>query len=87
VTADPASWLLLEHGWEVVDRDGGRIGDVHEVLGDFQADIFDGLTVHTRLLGKPCYIPAERVTRIVEGRVETDLAPGEIEQLPERNNG
>jgi hypothetical protein len=83
--ADPVSWWLIEHGWELVDADGGRVGSVHEVLGDFQADIFGGLAVHTSLLGKPRYVPAERVTRIVEGRIETDLAPGEVEQLAERN--
>ena len=84
--ADPVSWLLVEPGWEVVDRDGARIGTVHQVLGDFQADIFDGLAVHTRLLDKPRYIPAERVTRILEGRIETDLAPDEVAQLAERND-
>jgi hypothetical protein len=86
VTADPVSWLLIEHGWEVVDRDGGRVGTVHEVLGDYQRDIFDGLAVTTRLLGTPRYVAAERVANIREGRVETDVAPDEIEQLPERND-
>lgn len=83
--ADPVSWLLVEPGWEIVDRNGGRVGDVHRVLGDLEKDIFDGLTTHTRLLGKPRYIPAERVTRIREGRVETDLAPDEVGRLAERN--
>ena len=85
--ADPVSWLLVEPGWEVVDRDGGRAGDVHKVVGDFERDIFDGLTLHTRLLAKPRYIPAERVTRILEGRIETDLAADEIGRLAERANG
>ena len=84
---DPVSWLLVDAGWEVVDRDGGHVGDVHRVLGDYEKDIFDGLAVHTSLLGKPRYVPSERVTHIIEGRVETDLAPGEVERLEERNNG
>ena len=65
--ADPVSWLLIEPGWEVVDANGERIGKVDEVLGDFEADIWDGLTVD----GK--YVPAEQVASIVEDRIT--LAP------------
>jgi len=59
--ADPVSWLLIEPGWEVVD--GADSVPVDEVLGDLDADIWDGLTVD----GK--YVPAEQVASIVEGRV------------------
>ena len=61
--ADPVSWLLIEPGWEVVDRDGNTVGKVDEVLGESDADIWDGLTVD----GK--YVPAEQVGTIVEGRI------------------
>jgi hypothetical protein len=79
--ADPVSWLLIERGWEVVSVDGDRIGRVEEVLGDEQKDIFDGLSVAVNLTRKPRYVPSERVTQIREGRVETDLARGEIDRL------
>ena len=86
--ADPVSWFLIAEGWEVVDRDGGGIGRVEEVLADEQQDIFDGLAVAIKLLGRPRYVPAERVTTIVEHRVGTDLAAGEAASLrvydPER---
>jgi len=86
--ADPVSWLLIAEGWEVVDRDGGGIGHVEEVLADEQKDIFDGLAVATKLLGRPRYVPAERVTTIVDSRVGTDLDAGEAATLrvydPER---
>jgi hypothetical protein len=65
--ADPVSWLMIEPGWEVVGANGQRIGKVDEVLGDFEADIWDGLTVD----GK--YVPAEQVASIVEDRIT--LAP------------
>jgi hypothetical protein len=61
--ADPVSWLLIERGWEVVDASGKRVGKVDEVLGESEADIWDGLTVS----GK--YVPAEDVAEIVEGRI------------------
>lgn len=64
--ADPVSWLLIEPGWEVVDASGERTGKVDEVLGEREADIWDGLTVSGE------YVPAEQVASIVEGRITLD---------------
>jgi hypothetical protein len=61
--ADPVSWLMIEPGWEVVNADGNRVGKVDEVLGEGEADIWDGLTVSGE------YVPAEDVAQIVEGRI------------------
>jgi len=61
--ADPVSWLLIEPGWEVVDAQGEKVGKVNEVLGEREADIWDGLTVSGD------YVPAEDVAEIVEGRI------------------
>ena len=63
---------MIERGWEVVGSDGGRVGEVDEVLGDLTADIFDGLTVDQGLTKPPRYVPAERVAQILEGRVVLD---------------
>src|SRR3954465_12510827 len=41
--ADPTSWFTIESGWDVQDRAGTVIGEVTEVVGDEDADIFDGL--------------------------------------------
>jgi hypothetical protein len=59
----PVSWLLIERGWDVVDATGKRVGKVDEVLGDHEADIWHGLTV------AGVYVPAERVSTIVAGRI------------------
>jgi hypothetical protein len=68
--SDPVSWLLIEPGWEVVGADGESVGKVHEVLGDPDRDIFDGLQVTDGLLGDPQYVPAEEVGEIIEGCVQ-----------------
>ena len=81
--ADPVAWLVIETGWEVVGSDGERLGEVQEVIGDTNADIFDGLSVSTGLLKKPKYVPSERVGEIVEGRVTLDLAKDDFERLDE----
>ena len=71
--ADPASWLVVEPGWEVVTADGERVGDVREVAGDTGKDIFNGLVVNTGLLKPARYVPAEAVGTIVDGRVELTI--------------
>ena len=84
MTRDPVSWLVVEPGWEVVlASDGERVGLVKEVLGDHNADIFDGLSVDAGLISKPKYVPAERVEMIVEGRVVLEMSKEEFDALPD----
>lgn len=71
------SWLLIEESWEVVDTSGRVAGEVHEVVGDRDADIFDGLRVMTPG-GIDSYVPAERVGEIQEGRVTVRVDAGAL---------
>lgn len=80
---DPVSWFVVERGWDVVGRDGDKLGTVEEVLGDSSLDIFDGLAVATGVLGKPRYVPAELVAEIVEGSVRLSIAGDEFGRLDE----
>jgi hypothetical protein len=68
--SDPVSWFVIEPGWEVVGADGESVGKVHEVLGDPEADIFDGLQVTAGVLAETQYVPSEEVGEITEGRVQ-----------------
>jgi hypothetical protein len=81
--ADPVSWFLIEPGWKVVDSTGAEVGSVAEVVGDSADDIFNGLAISTSLLGKPRYVPAERVGTITEGHVELAMSKAELEGLGE----
>ena len=69
---EPVSWLMIEPGWRVLGPDGRELGTVHEVLGDAEVDIFNGLNVHSGLLAGSTYVPAERVQEIREGEVVLD---------------
>ena len=71
----------MEPGWDVVDSAGDSVGKIDEVLGDKNRDIFDGLAVSTGLVGKPKYVPAERVGEIREDRVQLELSADEVERL------
>ena len=81
--ADPVSWLLIETGWSVLAADGTKVGEVDEVVGDSNADIFDGLAIATRMLGKPRYVPSEKVAEITEGAIRLSLTREQVEQLSE----
>jgi hypothetical protein len=71
----------VEPGWEVVDSAGESVGRIDQVLGDKNRDIFDGLAVSTGLVGKPKYVPAERVGEIQVERVQLELSADEVDRL------
>ncbi len=81
MSGDPVSWLMIERGWKVVAADGTDVGKVEEIVGDTGSDIFNGLSIATGLLGKPKYVPAERVREITEGQVDLDLSADAVGNL------
>jgi hypothetical protein len=70
--SEPVSWFVVERGWRVLGPCGDELGTVDEVLGDEEADIFNGLQVLHGVLAKPTYVAAERVAEIREGEVVLD---------------
>jgi uncharacterized protein YrrD len=79
---DPISWLVLEPGHAVVTADGEQLGTVKEVLGDTEADIFDGLRVSTGLLGSDeKYVPAELLESIDTDAVHLTIPAAESDRL------
>jgi len=81
--SDPVSWLLIEAGWEVVDREGQQVGRVEETVGDSSVDVFDGLSISTSLLGRPRYVPSEQVAEITDGCVRLKFSGAEVAGLDE----
>jgi hypothetical protein len=81
--SDPVSWFLIEPGWKVVDASGAHVGRIEQVVGDIENDIFNGLAISTRLLGKSRYVPAEQVSEIIEGQVQLTLPSEQVERLKE----
>ena len=71
------SWYVIEEGWEVVDPSGRLAGEVHAVIGDEDADIFDGLRVMTPA-GVAAYVPGDRVGEIEEGRISIAIDAGAL---------
>jgi len=72
--ADPVAWTVVERGWAVAASDGNEVGKVNEVLGDPEADIFDGLAVGAgAVLDRPRYVPSEKVGAIEVGTVHLTI--------------
>ncbi len=73
--ADPVSWKVVEPGWSVLDSAGEQVGAVDQVVGDPEADIFDGLSVRkgADVLPRPKYVPSEQVGAIEEGAVHLTI--------------
>jgi hypothetical protein len=82
MTADRSiSWLALKAGTTVRAKDGEDAGEVTEVVGDTQKDIFSGIRFKDGLLGASRFAPAASVERITTDEVILSLDPGEIEAL------
>jgi hypothetical protein len=81
--ADPTSWLMVEPGYSVSAPDGEEIGKVDQVLGDNNADIFDGLAILTGVVGKPKYVPSELVASIDTDAVRLTIGKEELDSLDE----
>lgn len=79
--SDPVSWLVVEPGWDVHASDGSEVGTVESVVGDEGTGIFNGLAVTGGLLRPTKYVPSERVSEIVEGRVTIAVGPDEFAEL------
>lgn len=75
---DPVAWIMIEPGWKVIASDGSEVGRVHEVAGDKNVDIFDGLVLSSKK-----YVPAEDVGAIYEDEVHVELTMDQVERLGE----
>jgi Uncharacterized protein conserved in bacteria (DUF2171) len=79
--ADPVARNMIESGWKVFDAEGEDIGAVHEVTGDENVDIFDGLAIKQGTLSRDQYVPSENVAQILMGEVHLSLTRAQIEAL------
>lgn len=77
------SYKVLERGTPVVDRDGGHVGSVRQVLENEAEHIFDGLAVDTPAGER--FVDAPEVARIAQRRVTLTLDAGGVAALPERD--
>jgi uncharacterized protein YrrD len=80
---DPVAWQMIEPGWKVLDAAGAEVGAVHEVTGDENADIFDGIAVSEGVFRGNKYVPSEQVAEIVEGEVRLNVTADRLQDFSE----
>jgi hypothetical protein len=84
------AWKVIENGWAVHARDGEQVGVVFLVVGDENADIFDGLAITQHggfafhnYVDRPHYVEAAKVGEIDDsGRVTLTITADESRALP-----
>ncbi|HSD02071.1 MAG TPA: hypothetical protein VLB81_06885 [Gaiellales bacterium] len=84
------SWKAIQHGWRVRSSDGEDVGVVFLVVGDENADIFDGLAItHHRgfavhnYADRPHYAEASQVGSIDDsGEVTLAITADAARSLP-----
>jgi len=75
------SYKVLPAGTRVLDRDGGEVGTVREVLENEAEHIFDGLVLDTPAGQR--FVDAPEVARITPNGVTLTLDAEGVAQLPE----
>jgi hypothetical protein len=78
----PLSWMAMPYRAPVLDRNGKRIGTAESLEGDVAKDIFHGIIVKLEGRRELREVLADRVQRITNRGVYTDLDDGELESLP-----
>lgn len=75
---------MVEPGWQVVDERGDDVGHVDEVIGEPEADVFNGLAISGGLLGRRRYVPAEVVGEIQRGTVHLTVPSDRLAEIERR---
>jgi hypothetical protein len=81
---------MIQHGWSVHSSDGEHLGVVFLVVGDENADIFDGLAIthhggfaFHNYVDRPHYVEASQVGEIDDsGRVSLTITAEVARHLP-----
>jgi hypothetical protein len=77
------AWLAMPEKAPVMGESGEEIGRADGLLGDEKDDIFHGIVVKLARGGRKVEVRADRIPKITNRRIYTDLATDELEQLPE----
>lgn len=77
----PTSWRSIVYGTAVISADDERVGDVREVLGSDEKDIFHGLRVRLAGQRRDVMVPADDITDLTVTSVKTSLTKPEIEAI------
>jgi hypothetical protein len=76
------AWRSVVYGTPVVSSDGARLGEVREMLGSDEDDIFHGIRVALSERQRDVLIPSDAVTSLTATEVRTSLTGTDLDALP-----
>jgi hypothetical protein len=81
---EPASYLTLQKGVDVVSSDGVVVGKVAQVLADGSTNVFDGVVIDIRSgPGGRRFVDAPEVDEVYDRALVLAIPADEVERLPE----
>jgi hypothetical protein len=75
------AWMAMPYRASVVAADGTVIGKAESLLGDESEDIFHGIVIDRQDDRKRVEIAADRIKKITEKHVVTDLSADDVAKL------
>lgn len=82
----PIAYRVLERGVPVLSSDGDEVGTVDHVVAATDQDIFHGLVIDARRLGRR-FVPAEDIASLHERGVDLRIPAAEVAGLPAPGGG
>ena len=82
----PIAYRVLERGVPVLSGDGEEVGTVDHVVAASGQDIFHGLVIDAKRLGRR-FVPAEDVASLHERGVDLRIPAAEVAALPAPGGG
>lgn len=77
----PIAYRVLERGVPVLSNDGEEVGTVDHVVAAMDQDIFHGVVMSSKRLGRR-FVPAEDVASLHERGVDLRINAAEVAELP-----
>jgi hypothetical protein len=77
----PIAYTVLDKGVPVLTSDGLEVGTVHHVVAAQEQDIFHGVVIATKTLGRR-FVPAEDIASLHEHGVDLRIDSAEVANLP-----
>ena len=77
----PIAYRVLERGVPVLSSDGEEVGTVDHVVAAAEQDIFHGVVIVSKRLGRR-FVPAEDVASLHERGVDLRIGAADVAELP-----
>ena len=79
----PIAWLAVHEETPVRSADGQPVGNLADLLGSEQEDIFHGIIVRLDSDGRQVFVPADDVTLMTPSYLDVAFTADQLHAMPE----